>query len=69
VRKPKRRKSPRNSNTKGHAQITRKGDSQKKVSIPWPKQRKRTNQRRAAKEKMKDTKSRTADSDPQSLKP
>jgi hypothetical protein len=30
----KRQKNPRNSNAKGHAQITRKSDSQDKVSMP-----------------------------------
>jgi hypothetical protein len=38
VRKPKRQKSPRNSNARGHTQITRKSDSQNKVSMPHPKQ-------------------------------
>jgi hypothetical protein len=34
VRKPKSQKSPRNSMTRGHAQITRKSDNQDKVSMP-----------------------------------
>ena len=34
VRKPKRQKSPRNSMTRGHAQITIKSDNQDKVSMP-----------------------------------
>jgi hypothetical protein len=34
VRKPKRYKSSRNSNARGHAQITRKSDIQDKVSMP-----------------------------------
>jgi len=34
VRKPKRHKSSRNSNARGHAQITRKRDIQDKVSMP-----------------------------------
>jgi len=38
--------------------------------MPQPKQlKKKANQRKAAKEKMKDTKSQTADTDHQSLKP
>jgi len=64
VRKPKRQKSPTNLNVKGHAKITRKSDSQNKVSMPRPKQWKKANQIKVAKEKMKDTKSWTADSDP-----
>ena len=68
VRKPERQKSPRNSNARRHAQITRKSDNQDKVSVPQQSNEK-ANQRRAAKEKMNDTKSRTADSNPQSLKP
>jgi hypothetical protein len=34
VRKPKRQKSPRNSNDRGHSQITRKTNSLNKVSMP-----------------------------------
>jgi len=37
MRKPKRQKSPRNPNARGHAQIIRKSDSQNKMSIPRPK--------------------------------
>jgi len=33
VRKPKRHESSRNSNARGHAQITRKSDIQDKVSM------------------------------------
>ena len=57
--------------TRGHAQITRKSDNQDKVSMPQKsnEKRKRANQRKAAKEKRNDTKSRTADNDHQSLKP
>jgi hypothetical protein len=33
VRKPKKHKSSRNSNARGHAQITRKSDIQDKVSM------------------------------------
>ena len=46
----------------------RKSDNQDKVSMPQQSNEK-TNKKRAAKEKMNDTKSRTDDSDPQSLKP
>ena len=60
IRKPESQKSPRNSNARGHAQITRKSDNQDKVSVPQQNNEK-ANQRRAAKEKMNDTKSRTAD--------
>jgi hypothetical protein len=69
VRKPKRQKSPKNSNARRHTQITRNNDSQNKVNMPWPTQWKGANQRRVTKEKMKDTNSRTVDSDPWSLKP
>jgi len=41
-----------------------KNYSWNKVSMSQPKQWKRANQRRAAKKKMKETKSRTADNDP-----
>jgi hypothetical protein len=34
VRKPKMQKSPRNSMTRGHGQITRKSDNQDKMSMP-----------------------------------
>jgi hypothetical protein len=34
MRKPKRKKSPRNSMIRGHAQITRKSDNQDKMSMP-----------------------------------
>jgi hypothetical protein len=34
IRKLERQKSPRNSNARGHAQITRKSDNQDKVSVP-----------------------------------
>ena len=61
-------KSPRNSMTRGHAQITGKSDNQDKMSMPQQNNEK-ANKRRATKEKMNDTKSRTVDSDPQSLKP
>ena len=33
-KKAKKKMSPRNSNTMGHAQITRKSDSQNKLSMP-----------------------------------
>jgi hypothetical protein len=70
VRKPKRYKSSRNSNARGHAQITRKSDIQDKVSMPQQSNKKKAaNQRRAAKENMNDIKSQTIDSDLQSLKP
>jgi len=36
-RKKKGIKSPRNSNARGHAQITRKNDSQNKVNMSRPK--------------------------------
>ena len=68
MRKPERQKSPRNLNARGHAQITRKSDNQDKMSMPQQNNEK-ANKRRATKENMKDTKSQTADSDPQSLKP
>jgi len=38
MRKPKGQKSPRNSNTRGHAQIITKSDGQNKMSMPEPKQ-------------------------------
>ena len=68
MRKPKMQKSPRNSMTRGHAQITRKSDNQDKVSM-LQQNNEKVNKRRATKEKMKDAKSQTVDSDPQSLKP
>ena len=69
--KPKRYKSSRNSNARGHAQITRKSDIQDKVSMPQQSNKKEeaTNQKRAAKENMNDIKSQIVDSDPWSLKP
>jgi len=51
VRKPKRQKSPRNSNDRGHFQITRKTNSLNRVSMPRPKQWKGANQRRAEKKR------------------
>ena len=38
MRKPKRHKSSRNSNARGHAQITRKSDSRNKINMSQPKQ-------------------------------
>jgi hypothetical protein len=38
ARKLKRQKSPRNSNARGHTEITRKTDSLNKISMPRPKQ-------------------------------
>ena len=73
VRKPKGKRAQKNSNARGHAQITRKSDNQDKVSILQQsneKEKKRgANQRRAAKENMNDVKSQTIDRDLQSLKP
>jgi hypothetical protein len=34
VRKPKRQRSLRNSNARGHAQITSKSDNQDKMNMP-----------------------------------
>jgi hypothetical protein len=51
VRKPKRRKSPRNSNTKGHAQITRKGDSKKKSEYTLAKTKKKDKSKKSGKRK------------------
>jgi len=69
--KAKSQKSPRNSNARGHAQITRKSDIQDKVSMPYKSKKKEKGQikKKAAKENMNDVKSQTVDSDPQSLKP
>ena len=56
----------------GMPKSLKKSDIQDKMSMPQQsnkKEKKRANQRRAAKEKMNDIKSRIADSDPQSLKP
>jgi len=44
VRKPKRHKSSRNSNARGHAQITRKSDIQDKVSMPYKSKKKEKGQ-------------------------
>jgi len=62
MRKLKRQNSPRNLNAKGHIK------EEKWVCLSQNNEKK-ANQRRAAKEKMKDTKSQTPDSDHQSLKP
>jgi hypothetical protein len=49
VRKPNRYKSSRNSNARGHAQITRKSDIQDKVSMPQ-----QSNKKKSSKSKKSD---------------
>jgi hypothetical protein len=62
-KKAKKERSPKNSNVRGRAQITRKSYSQNKMSMPRPNNEKGQTKEEWQKKKMKNTKTQTTNSD------